>query len=175
MGASKIYASPDKYERKLEIVMERLGVQAEDVYYNWDRFGGFVQFRYKGQLYRFEHSVEKARAKGHNLNFGSDAFSQVVLSLEDLARMVERGIYDLSTWVAGMKFLPPPTTIPECFKELGFAETPAGPEEVDERHRTLSKERHPDAPGGSHEAFLRLQQAHEQALSYFADKETEDK
>lgn len=33
------------------------------------------------------------------------AGAEVVLALEDLVRMIDRGIYDLSTWVAGMKYL----------------------------------------------------------------------
>ena len=33
-------------------------------------------------------------------------FAQLVKTLEDIARMVERGIYDLSTWIEGMKTLP---------------------------------------------------------------------
>lgn len=166
MPPKKQYDSPGVYEKKLERVMERLGVAQEDIYFNWDRFGGFVQFRYNGQLYRFEHSTEKARAKGHTLTYGSDAFAQVVLSLEDLARMVERGIYDLSTWVAGMKFLPPATVVPECFIALGFTEIPSGAEEVRERYRTLAKEKHPDA-GGSAEEFRRLTEASEKALQHF--------
>jgi len=166
MAAKRQYGSPEFYERKLKSVMERLGVPQDDVYFNWDRFGGFVQFRYNGQLYRFEHSIEKAAAKGHKLKYGTDAFAQVVLSLEDLARMVERGIYDLSTWVAGMKFLPPATVVPECFATLGFVEIPSGPEEVKERYRTLAKERHPDA-GGSAEGFHRLTEASEKCLRHF--------
>ncbi len=163
----KIYASADEYERKLARVMERLGV--EEYRWNWDRWSAWVQFRYKGELYQFEHSVEKARARGQKLDFGSDAFAQVVLALEDLARMVERGIYELSTWVAGMKYLPPPVDVPEFFRFLGFEQIPSGPEEVRERYRTLAKQMHPDA-GGSESDFLRLKDAAEKALQYFEKK-----
>lgn len=101
---AKQYAEPAAYEAKLEKVMARLGIEEYD--YDWSRRECWVSFTYKGQPYRFCHSVDNAKAHGVNIQYGSDVFAQVVLSLEDLARMVERGIYDLSTWVAGMKYLP---------------------------------------------------------------------
>lgn len=89
------------YEYKLQQVMKRLEV--EDYNFNWDRWSAWVEFVYHGELYRLEHSVEKARAKGVELRYGSDAFAEVVLTLEDLVRIVERGIYELETWLLGMK------------------------------------------------------------------------
>lgn len=163
--AKKAYRPADEYERKLERVMERLGVESYN--FNWDRWGCWIEFRIKGELYRFEHSIEKARARGIELRYGSDAFAQVVLALEDLARMVERGIYELQTWVAGMKYLPPPVEVPSFFRFLGFTEIPTGPEEVRERYRQLAKTMHPDM-GGKKEDFLALQRAAEQAMQYFS-------
>lgn len=165
--AKKKYRPADEYERKLVRVMERLGV--EEFNWNWDRWGCWIEFRYKGELYRFDHSIEKARARGIELRYGSDAFAQVVLALEDLARMVERGIYDLQVWVAGMKYLPPPVEVPEYFRFLGFDQIPSGPEEVRERYRTLAKQMHPDA-GGNEMDFLKLKNAVERALQYFEAK-----
>lgn len=158
---SKQYAEPAAYEAKLEKVMSRLGVEQYD--YDWSRFGCWVQFTYKGHLYRFEHSVENAQAHGVNIRYGSDVFAQVVLSLEDLARMVERGIYDLSTWVAGMKMLPEPQKLEPCFVGMGFAERPTGPEQVREQYRRMAKAMHPDA-GGDGEAFLNLQKNYKMSL-----------
>jgi hypothetical protein len=160
----KQYGSADNYESKLQRVMSRLGV--DDYNYNFDRFGCWVEFRYNNELYRFDHSVEKAKARGVGLRYGSDAFAQVVLALEDLARMVERGIYELSTWVAGMKYLPPAIEVPSFYKILGFAEIPSGPEEVKDRYRTLAKQFHPDT-GGNEEDFMKLQTASVQGLKYF--------
>lgn len=167
MGTKKQYASPDTYERKLEKVMERLGVDSYD--YNFDRHGCWVQFRYRGDLYRFDHSVEKAKDRGVNLTYGSDAFAQVVLALEDLARMVERGIYELSTWVAGMRYLPPPVEVPSFFKFLGFTEIPASAVDVKDRFRTLAKTMHPDT-GGNEDDFLALKDAAERAAVYFGER-----
>lgn len=55
---AKQYASAEVYERKLDRVMERMG--AEEYNYNFDRFGAWVEFRLRGQLYRFDHTREKA-------------------------------------------------------------------------------------------------------------------
>lgn len=161
--APKLYGAADQYERKLEKVMERFGTK--DFNYNFDRHGCWIEFRYKGQLYRFDHSVAKAKSKGVDLKYGSDAFAQLVLALEDLARMAERGIYDLQTWIAGLLFLPPPVEIPQCFKELGYESIPADVAEISDRYRTLAKQRHPDN-GGSNEAFVKLTQATESCKKY---------
>ncbi|TWH46224.1 hypothetical protein [Sporomusa sp. KB1] len=84
--------------------------------------------------------------------------------------MVERGIYDLSTWVAGLWFLPPTVEVPVCFKELGFDQIPAGAEDVQKRYWSLAKQRHPDA-GGSVEDFKVLKEATEAALKYLQSGE----
>jgi hypothetical protein len=167
--AKKQYADPDTYERKLKKVMERLGVDSDNYDYNFDRHGCWVQFRVKGELYRFDHSVAKAKARGVNLVYGSDAFAQVVLALEDLARMVERGIYELQTWVAGMRYLPPPVDVPSFFKFLGFTEIPAGAADVDARYRNLAKTMHPDT-GGDEADFLKLKDAAERGKVYFGER-----
>jgi hypothetical protein len=164
---AKQYGDIRNYENKLSRVMERLGAALSD--YNWDRAGAWVEFRYKDQLYRFDHSVDNARAHGVNLTYGSDAFSQIVLSLEDLARMIERGIYDLSTWVAGMRYLPPPPSVLPCFKVMGFTERPLDPEVVRSRFRELVKIRHPDQ-GGTEAEFNELNHAYKKALETYEDK-----
>lgn len=166
MPTKKQYASPDAYEAKLARVMERFGT--DDYNFNWDRHMAWVEFRLKNQLYRFDHSVEKANARGFSLTYGSDVFAQLVISLEDLARMAERGIYEIQTWLAGMKFLPPPTVVPECFKALGFVEIPTDVEGVKARFRTLAKQVHPDT-GGDNDAFVLLQEATAEAIRYFGE------
>ena len=156
---SKQYADAGLYESKLEKVMQRL--EAERFDYNWDRFSCWVEFWYKGQLYRFEHSIENAKAHGNDVRYGSDVFAQVVLTLEDIARMTERGIYELQTWVAGLKALPKPKDIPNCFRLLGFSEMPTMME-LKERYRKVAKIAHPDV-GGSPDYFIEIQKAFEEA------------
>lgn len=156
------------FEAKLKRVMTRLGIETFD--WNHDRYSAFVEFRYKGAVYRFHQSLENAAQRGVRLNRSSDCFAQLVLSLEDLARMVERGIYELSTWVAGMKALPAASTIPECFRALQFTEVPAGPDAVEMRYRKLAKVLHPDT-GGNEEEFKALGEARAQAVGYFFEGE----
>lgn len=150
MSTVKKYSGPETYEAKLEKVMARLGVENYD--YDWSRRECWVSFSYKGQAYRFTHSVDNAKAHGVNIQYGSDVFAQVVLSLEDLARMVERGIYDLSTWAAGMKCLPAAPDMEPCFLALGFAERPADAEAVKAQYKRMAKVMHPDN-GGDPAAF----------------------
>lgn len=156
---AKQYADAGTYEAKLEKVMQRFGAERFD--YNWDRFSCWVEFWYKGQLYRFEHSIENAKAHGNDVRYGSDVFAQVVLTLEDIARMTERGIYELQTWVAGLKALPKPKNIPNCFRLLGFTDMPTMAE-LKDRHRQVVKTAHPDG-GGSSDYFITIQEAYKQA------------
>lgn len=133
---SKKYGTPEQYEDKLAKVMQRFGT--DDYNFDWSRRGGWVEFRIDGQLYRFDHSVDKAQANGQKIVYGSDAFAQLVLALEDLARLAERGIYNLQTWIEGMRYLPAPVELPECFRILGFTSAPVDVSAVTDRYRTLS-------------------------------------
>jgi len=150
---AKQYAAPETYEAKLEKVMGRLGVESYN--YDWSRFECWVSFVYKGQPYRFAHSVENAKAHGVDIRYGSDVFAQVVLSLEDLARMVERGIYDLDTWVSGMKYLPEAKPLEICFYALGFSSRPTSVDDVKAQYKRMAMVMHPDA-GGDPVAFRDL-------------------
>lgn len=163
----KQYADAETYERKLSTVMERM--KAEDFNYNFDRHGAWVEFRLNGQLYRFEHTKEKAALKGIKLSYGSDCFAQIVLSLEDLARMSERGIYELQTWLEGLKFLPPPVKIPYCITALGFQKIPESIEEIKARFKGLAKKCHPDS-GGSAKDFAELQENTKSAIDWFKNR-----
>lgn len=164
---AKQYADAATYEAKLEKVMSRLSVEKYD--YNWDRFSCWIEFWYRGQLYRFEHSIENAKAHGNNVRYGSDVFAQVVLTLEDIARMTERGIYELSTWVAGLKALPKPKDIPMCFLQLGFNHIPTS-EELKKRYKELAKTNHPDV-GGNSEYFISIQNSFESAQKILKERE----
>ena len=167
--AGKKYGDASNYEAKLEKVMARLGI--EEYTYDWSRRACWVEFLYKGQYYRFEHSVENARAHGQNIQFGSDIFAQVVLTLEDIARMTERGIYELQTWIAGLKSLPPKAELPSCFLALQFDRIPSV-EDVNARYKQLARVCHPDG-GGSEAMFQRLTEARDQAIQYL-QKEREN-
>ena len=166
MATQKQYASLEFYEKKLAKVMSRFGIEPEK--YDWDcnRSSCWVQFYYKGGLYRFEHSVQKAQEHGHKLSYGSDAFAQVVLALEDLARLVDRGIYDLQDWVAGMKSLPPAQGLPSFCKLLGLDHLPQWEDEIEKAFRTMAKHNHPDV-GGSDSFMRNLLAARTEAEDWF--------
>lgn len=73
IAAEKQYKEASYYEKKLKLIMEKLSVTE----FKWDynRQGSWIEFRYKNSLYRFDHSIEKAKQKGINLSYGSDAFA----------------------------------------------------------------------------------------------------
>lgn len=165
---TKKYSGKVNYERKLEQVMQRIG--AEDYNYDWTRVECWIEFTLQGQLYRFEHSLQKASSAGQNLKLVSDCFAQLVLTLEDLARMSERGIYQLSSWIEGMKALPPP--LPACFGAMGFTGSLPSEKQVRERYRALAKVTHPDA-GGNEQAFAGLTAAYEKCMAQITKQEGE--
>lgn len=162
----KLYGAQDTYIKKLKNVVERLGI--EECEYNWDRFGAWVEFMYKGRAYKFEDSIQNAAKHGQKISYVSDIFARVVLSLEDLARMKDRGIYDLSTLLAGFPALPTSAAIPDCFRVLGYDRIPEDKGDVRCRYKQLAKAAHPDV-GGSEEQFQTLNQAYEQAVKYFEE------
>lgn len=157
---TKQYAEPASYEAKLEKVMKRLGVEKYN--YDWSRFACWIEFWVNDQFYRFEHSVENAKKHGQKIRYGSDVFAQVVLTLEDIARMTERGIYELQTWIAGLKCLPPAANVPTCFYLLGV-DSSSTEEEIKAKYKELCKKHHPDV-GGSEEMFRMITEAKNEAL-----------
>ena len=169
MATKKQYADVNLYEKKLDAVMKRLKVDKYE--FDWSRNDCWVEFWLNGQLYRFDHGVKKALEHDIKISYGSDAFAQLVLALEDLARITERGIYELSTWVSGMKLLPESDQkeIPFFFTFMGFTEIPKTFEEVKKRYRSMSKTLHPDQEGGSEESFKKLLEAYGEAENYFGE------
>lgn len=159
---TKQYGDVSNYEAKLQKVMKRLGV--DNYYYDWTRRSCFVEFWLDGQYYRFDHSIENAKAHGQNVVYGSDVFAQVVLALEDIARITERGIYELQTWISGLKSLPPANHLQPCFSALGFSQRPESVEDVKLAYKRLAKVMHPDG-GGSDNAFQTLTQNFEKCIA----------
>jgi hypothetical protein len=165
---SKKYGPSQDYEKKLGRVMERLGAQEHD--WNWDRHSSWIKFKYKGNWYQFDYTLDMARAKGKNLTFGSDCFAKIVLTLERLALMVEDGIYDLQRWVKDMKALPVAIEIPSFLKYLGFVDIPKSEDEIKVKYKDMAKLMHPDK-GGNPEDFKTLNDSYEKALAYIGKKE----
>lgn len=153
MKRSSYTGSVEEWGRKVDRVASRLQVSAQ---WGVERGRGWVRFTYGGTEYVLEQTVDKARQQGIELPTMRDCLAQAVLTFEDLARMAERGIYDLGVLAAGMKALPPP--LPATFRVLGFTTAPASMEEVRQRYRALVKTAHPDH-GGHADHFQALTEA----------------
>lgn len=80
---AKKYSKNVDYEKKLSTVMERLGVG--EFNYDWTRQDCFIEFTYKGQFYRFEHSFAKAEEENLNVVNVKELFARLVLDIENLA------------------------------------------------------------------------------------------
>lgn len=166
MANKKKYASADEYENKLARVMAKLGV---DKYtYDWTRTDTYIQFFFKGNMYRFENSFDKAKEHGQHIAYVSDLFAQLVMALEDLARISQRGIYDLQVWIEGMKQLPQGSSIPPYFAAMGFENVPTDEEELKAQYRRMVKVVHPDA-GGTDAAFRALKNNYILCQKYMLD------
>ena len=59
---TKQYSKRIDYEKKLGQVMQRIG--AESFHYDWIRSECWIEFMLNGQLYRFDHSLQKAADAG---------------------------------------------------------------------------------------------------------------
>lgn len=151
------YKSIEYYVDKLNKVMSRLHVINYE--YNWDKDSAYIKFTYKGEFYKFDHKATPE----NKLIYGTDCLAQLVLTLEDLARMSERDIYDFSVWISGMKYLPEKTLLPQCFQNLGFKYDYPSKEELDKAYKELLKIVHPDN-GGNSESFISLKQSYEECL-----------
>ena len=148
------YKEQDMYERKLIKVMKRLKI--EEYNFNWDRVSCFIEFQYDENVYRLEHSVQKAKEKGIIvLRNGLDCLSELVLSLEDLCQIIERGTYNLDTWLSGMKQVPLEEDIPEFLEEVHISYKSSGKQKHSEYNR--NDDFNHAAPELSQEAFNRNQ------------------
>ncbi|QAS52216.1 hypothetical protein [Halobacillus litoralis] len=109
------YKEQSVCERKLEKVIKRLKI--EDFTFNWDRNSCFIKFSYQGEVYKLEHSIDKAKERGIILRNGLDCLNELTQSLEDLCVIIDRGIYDFDTWIFGMKQSSPGQEMPAEFQE----------------------------------------------------------
>lgn len=151
------YKGIEYYVDKLSKVMSRLKV--DNYEYNWDKDSAYIKFTYKGEFYKFDHKATEE----NKLTYGTDCLAQLVLTLEDLARMSERNIYDFSVWISGMKYLPERKLLPECFQNLGFKYEYPSKSELEKAYKELLKVVHPDN-GGNNENFISLKQSYEECL-----------
>lgn len=156
----------DSWRVKLARVMERLGIEDGDYESQSDRRSAQILFTYKGHDYTFGLNMDAALRAGREVGkraselprASTDLFAMLVLGLEDLARLKERGIYELSVFISGLEALPAAAAFPEDLRTLGFQTWPSSVDEVKARYRALAAELHPDA-GGSVDLFVRIREA----------------
>lgn len=155
-----------EYEKKFKRLMtERLKPPAERFDWRCDRHGAWIEFTYQGRKYRFDQTIEKARAKGKQMHYAADCFAQLVLFVESLVRASEADIFPLGII---LQALPAPVDLPPWCAGLGFNEMPESADEVKARYRQLVKAVHPDSnPAGSKQAFEAITAFYRQAMQYF--------
>ena len=165
MSEKQYRATLDDSEKKLDRVMERLGVEKYESNWTSGKAGNscYVEMLYGGRAYRFENSTAKSYECGRKLAHTSDLFAAVVLSLEALARAVEQGIFSLDMLLEGKLALPEGQPLEPCFQALGFASRPKSKDEVKEAYRRMSKAMHPDK-GGNEEEFIVLNENYRRCL-----------
>lgn len=171
MASKKKYTGsfPD-YEKKLQTVMSRIGI--EKYSYNWSRRECFVEFVCNGRLFKFQHSLDSDYARKENITYVSDLFAQVVLTLEDLARASERGLYDFSEIISGLPSLPENVAhLEPCFIAMGFSRRPESEEEVKQYFHRQAIIVHPDGKNGDRDAWEMLQKNYQACLDILRGEE----
>lgn len=99
-----------------------------------------------------------------------DNMHAIALSLEKLRAIGRYGVSDfLNRAFNGFGALPAPgETTFNYWQVLGFEGPPADFSLVESNYKKLRYERHPDSRYGSHELFVELQEAYQQAKKYFS-------
>ncbi|RWZ54451.1 hypothetical protein EQV77_14330 [Halobacillus fulvus] len=120
-------------EKKLIKVIKQLKI--EDYHFNWDRSSCYIEFRYKGEAYRVDHSVEKAKEKGILLRNGLDCINDLTQTLEDLSQIIDRGTYPFEDWIYGMKHDPTKEHTPEYEEEFHIKYRASGRPDYSEFYR----------------------------------------
>lgn len=120
----------DLYTKRLAGVMAKL--EADEYSFDYTGHTAWVEFSYKGQSYRMEHSVSSALVNGNPIRDGMEALCQIVLALEDVGQSPDRGVDDMQSWVEGLRDLSWSAPLPDCFQRLGFTNLPQSEAEVEQ-------------------------------------------
>ena len=155
----------DFFDRKLERVMVRMQVDRWD--YHFGRSDVEIEFWLGGERYLFTDSVERAHLRKRKIDNVKNLFAAIVLGLEDLARLSERGIYDFATLAAGFKALPEAPQVPSFLQFMGFQHVPGSLDEVRDRYKDLARQMHPDQAGNADD-MIQLNDAFQQAEVFFS-------
>lgn len=167
----KKYADKNYYQSKLEKIMIKL--KAEKYNYHWSDKDAYIRFKYKGKWYELKHTLENAnkyRTSDNKLKYGSDIFAQLVLTLEDLQRMDEYNIYDLSDWLSKMQVYFK-NELPDCFQKLGFIGYVIPTEEqINTRFLEFMRVLKPENYFGDNDKYEELKEIKKECLKYIEEK-----
>lgn len=90
----------------------------------------------------------------------------IVKSLENMRGLERWGVSEMSDRAfTGFAQIEAPKPL-DIWKVLGFINPIKNLQVIEAAYKHLSKRRHPDMPGGSHEAFTELQNAYNAAIKY---------
>lgn len=95
MATETYYPDLTYYLERLPLVMKRFGTDLQEYTYKINRKSSWIQLKYRGRYYRLEQTVANARLHGVELKDGAATFAQLVLALEDIIRLVKRGVCPL--------------------------------------------------------------------------------
>ena len=157
-------------KKKLERAMERLGAIELDygqTFGNNDSMA-WVQFRYKGQIYRFEYSRTKAAYYNKSVPDEKDLMIAIIYAIQDLAKIAERGVFDFGLLIQGFKHLTF-IELPSWAAFMGFTAMPISFEQVSARYKWLVKGSM--SPEKNATDFHNLRTAYDVAKQFFGVKE----
>lgn len=176
---SKFKQSYDGAQRFLQAELQRLG--ARDIITSTN-----LRMRKDGMLYSDElnRRIDDPgvaiyfKYKGKTVSMCCDQYTKVWENLYALGKGIEalRGMerWGVSEFLdrafTGFTALPSSLIVPyrkPWYQVLGFAQPPASIDEAEAAYKRLAKERHPDMPGGSTEAFQELGSAYKEALNQY--------
>lgn len=145
------------------------GLGATDLRYGINRSSdgkdlAFIEFRYKGTPYKFEYSRATAEYFHIKVPVAKDLFVALVITIEDIVKNAQRGIYDFSRFAEGFKALSY-IELPGWASAMMLTAVPRAFEEVKKKYHELgltifNPETNPNG-------FMALQKAYQQAKIHF--------
>lgn len=140
------------------------GIYASDLAKSLSEPGIAIYFKYKGK--EISMCCDKYQRPYENLY----ALARTINALRQIERDGVSDFIDRS--FTGFKAIPEKVDFNQksIWQILGFAEMPGSIDVVHSNYRLKAKQVHPDSPLGSHEAFVELNEAYNQACLIFKNK-----
>lgn len=161
---TKKYSDVKFFINKLNNVFKKLNI--EKFRYKYGNDFAFVNFNIDKSWYQINHSTKNADKNTKSLA-GSDMFAEIVLSIEELSHLQDRGICSFQDIVSVFELKAGAVKLPDCFKKLGFdGRYMPSKKHVDYKYNDLAKVLHPDSAFGDMEKFNELNTAKEECYKF---------